>query len=168
MALCTLNSRWTRDHHAEETISFPPGWPEHNYIYHVPLSSITLECFGFTIQAELDSQIVYNLLARAWRPFANPAQRRLPAARIRHDLDGFWWEEEAQDESFTYLHILLPTEPKLDYGQMADTIAGMLQIAIDYPHITIHCRAQDEYDGGLQVIALPNLAWSEPEGATAR
>ena len=84
-------------------------------------------------------------------------------------MDGFWWEEEAQDGSLTYLHILLPTtEPKLDYGQMADTISGLLQIATEYPHVEIHCKAQDEYESGLEVIALPNLAWAEPEVATAR
>ena len=92
----------------------------------------------------------------------------MPAERLRHDTENFWWEAEAQDGSFTYFYILLPKDPKLDYGQMADTIYGMLRIAIDYPHVTIRCTAQDDYESGLKVIALPNSSWSEPEVATAR
>ena len=168
LALCTLNRSGTRDDQAERITSFPPGYPERRYIYHVPGSSLTFECFGFTVREELNSNTVHNLLARAIRPFADPAKRRFPAERMRHSRDGFWWEEEAQDGSLTYLYIHLPTEPKLDYSQMAYTIFGMLQIAMDYPHLAFNCVAQDEYESGLMVIAYPTLGWSELEAATAR
>ena len=88
----------------------------------------------------------------------------MPATQVDHHEEWLYrWEEDAEDESLTSfsVHIFPPfgQDEVMDFGQMADTITGMLNLAIDYPHMELACYAEDDYESGLEILAELFLSW---------
>lgn len=144
---------------------FPPvpaGFPRRRYEYHIPGSSVTLECFRFIEEKELDSAVLFRLFDRAYGIFSNPHARHDPVEPLKNYPDGFRWIEKHTDGSETMLMVFLPNRghyKKMDEGQMIDILIGINNLVIDYPQLEIDCEVTDEYEDGPHQIGIVVVRW---------
>ena len=140
----------------------PPGFPRRRFEYHVPGSSVTLECYSFHEEENLHSPALFRLLDRAYVIFSDPRARHDPVEPLRNYPDGFYWAEEHTDRSETALMVQLPDfgdYKKMDYGQMIDALIGTNNLVIDYPQLEMDCEVTDEYEDGPDEIGIVLVRW---------
>ena len=144
-------------------IRYPPGYPIHDYEYHVPDTSITFVCYRFIEADALSPAIIRDLLRRARTLFADPRQRNRPAQEIRHDDKAFEWYYRDYQGAVTGFRVWLPTGgdyQKITFGQMLDTIHGAQNMVYDWPKLTMACDIIDAHEEQWDPMGYFEITWS--------